>query len=170
MVFARRLMPPKPKPSLIDLNLNSCLTNRELKPKGSVSSSRSSRLTSSARPTSVAQKRSESSVKRPKARPDFIICTHIKSDCSCVRRTKSQENVENTNKSKRPQKRKSLNFNMIKSSSIKEVNQTLDTDNLKTNIKFRVAPDYYSRDWNNMIEEASIRVYDVNIGNHKTCF
>ena len=165
-------MPPKPKPSLIDLNLNSCLTNRELKPKGSVSSSRSSRLTSSARPTSVARKRSESSVKRPKARPDFIICTHIKSDCICVRRAKSQENVANTNKSKRPQKRKSLNFNMIKikSSSIKEVNQTLDTDNLKTNIKFRVAPDYYSRVWNNMIEEASIRVYDVNIGNHKTCF
>ena len=59
---------------------------------------------------------------------------------------------------------------MIKSSSIKEVNQTLDTDNLNMNIKSRVAPDYYSRVWSNMIEEASIRVYDVNIGNHKTCF
>ena len=50
-------MPPKPKPSLIDLNLNSCLTNRELKPKGSVSSSRSSRLTPSARISGVVRDR-----------------------------------------------------------------------------------------------------------------
>ena len=161
-------MPPKLKPSLIDLDLklNSCLTNDKLKTKGSVSSSRSSRLTSNSGPNTVARKRSESSVKRPKARPDFIICTHIKSDCICVRRAKSQENVENTAKSKRPQKKNSLNFDRIKSSSIKEVNQRLD--NPQTKIKSRVAPDYYSRVWSIMIEEASRIVYDANLGIHKT--
>ena len=139
------------KPSLIDLSGQPLKTK-----KGRVSASRSSgRLTSDARETSLVRKRSESSAQRPKVRPAFIICTHIKSDCICVRRAKSQENFANTDKAKRNKMRKSISINTSSPALA----------NLQT--EARSAPDYYSRVWSNMVEEASRRVYNVSNGNHK---
>ena len=148
-----RLMPTKP--SLIDLNLS--MSSQQLNTKGCVSASRSSRLTSAAQENSLTQKRSKSSTGRPKTRPAFIVCTHLKPDCLCVRRAKSQENIANTYKSKINQR----------SLGIKTSSPTLNNHQTKISTKLPSAPDYYSRVWSNMIEEASRRSYDVSIGNHK---
>ena len=143
------------KPSLIDLSGQPLKTK-----KGRVSASRSSgRLTSDARETSLVRKRSESSAQRPKVRPAFIICTHIKSDCICVRRAKSQENFANTDKAKRNKMRKSISIN-TSSPALANLQTRISTE-------AQSAPDYYSRVWSNMVEEASRRVYNVSNGNHK---